>query len=53
VFSASYMCGINGRVKDSKGRGEANTMQDGAVDLQHGTGVDGNLHPCIQGHHPN
>jgi hypothetical protein len=27
-------------------------MQDRAVDLLHGTGVDGNSHLCIQGHHP-
>jgi hypothetical protein len=23
-------------------------MQEGTVDLQHGTGVDEDLHPCIQ-----
>jgi hypothetical protein len=40
-------------IKDSKERNEANIMQDGSVDLQHGTGVDGNLHPCLRGHHPN
>jgi hypothetical protein len=36
--------------KDSKQRGEANIMQDGAVDIQHGTGVDGNfytMHPRL------
>ncbi len=41
-----------GRFKDSKGRGKANSMQDGAVHLQQGTGVYGNSLPCIQGHHP-
>jgi hypothetical protein len=25
----------------------------GAVDLQHGTGVDGSLHPCTTGYYPN
>ncbi len=30
----------------------ANIMQDEAVDVQHGTGVEGNLHPCIKGHYP-
>jgi hypothetical protein len=38
--------------KDSKGRGGANVTQDGTVDLQHGTGVDENLHQCIQGQYP-
>ncbi len=28
--------------RTSKGRGGANTLQDGAVDLQHGTGVEEN-----------
>jgi hypothetical protein len=36
-----------GGFKDSKGKGGANSMQDGAVDLQHGTGVEGNTQPCI------
>ncbi len=27
----------------------ANIIPDGAIDLQHGTGVDGNSYPCIQG----
>jgi hypothetical protein len=26
-------------------------MHYGTVDLQHGTGVDGNLHLCIKGHY--
>jgi hypothetical protein len=39
--------------KDSKGGGgEADLIQDGTVDLQYGIGVDGDLHSCIQGHHP-
>ncbi len=25
---------------------------DGTVELQHGTGVDGNSHPWVQGRHP-
>jgi hypothetical protein len=44
--------GSMGWFKYSKGRGEANIVQDGAVDLQHRTGMDGNSHPCVQGHHP-
>jgi hypothetical protein len=40
-----------GGFKDGKGWGEANIMQDGRADLLHGTGVDGNLHPYVQGHH--
>ncbi len=35
----------------ARGGGEANIMQDRAVDLQHETGVDGNLHPCVQSCH--
>jgi hypothetical protein len=41
-----------GRFKDGKGWGEANIMQDGRVDFLHGTGVDRNLYPYVQGHHP-
>jgi hypothetical protein len=37
-----------GGFKDSKGRGGDNNMQDQTVDLQHGTGVERNLHPCIR-----
>jgi hypothetical protein len=39
-----YVCGVEGLGS----RGETNIMQDGAVDIQHGTGVDGNfysMHP--------
>ncbi len=28
------------KLKDSKGRGRANIMQDGTIDLQHGTGIE-------------
>jgi hypothetical protein len=53
----AYVCGIEGHdqgggFEDSKGRGEANIMQDGTVNLQHGTVVDGDSYPCFQGHHP-
>jgi hypothetical protein len=41
-----------GRVKDCKWRGGANIIQDGTVDLCHGTGVDRDLCPCVQDHHP-
>ncbi len=34
-------CDQGGRFKDNTGWGEANIMQDGAVDLQHWTGLDG------------
>jgi hypothetical protein len=44
------VCGINGMGsrsnKNRKGSDEASITQDGAVDLQHGTGVDANLRPC-------
>jgi hypothetical protein len=33
---------------DSKESGEANIMLERPVVLQHGTGVDGNLHPYIK-----
>ncbi len=39
-------------LKIARGRGGANIMQDGAVDLQHGTGVEKNLCPRIKGHYP-
>jgi hypothetical protein len=32
--------------------GPTNIMQDGTVDLQHGTAVDGNSPPCIKQHYP-
>jgi hypothetical protein len=41
-------CDQGGVFKDSKGRDGANTIQDGAVDLQHGTGLERNLHLCIK-----
>jgi hypothetical protein len=37
-----------GGFKDNKGRGEPNMMQDGKVDLQKGTGGDGDPHLCSQ-----
>jgi hypothetical protein len=45
-------CDLQGGFKGSKGRGEANIRQDGAVDLRHGTGMDENSQLCIQGYHP-
>ncbi len=45
-------CDQKGGFNDSKERGEANIMQDGAVDLQHGTGVDGTSHLFIQSNNP-
>ncbi len=36
----------------SKERGCVNIVQDGADDLHHGTGVEGNSLPCIKGHYP-
>jgi hypothetical protein len=39
---------VAGGFKDSKGWGEANIMQNGTVDLQHGTGMDGDLHPFVE-----
>ncbi len=41
-----------GWVEVQQGEGDASIMQDGTVDLQHGTRMDGNLHPCINGHYP-
>jgi hypothetical protein len=41
-----------GGFKDGEGRVGANVMQDGTVDLQHGTRVDGDSHPCIRGDYP-
>jgi hypothetical protein len=38
--------------KDSKGRGGANIMPDGKVDLKQGIGVDRNSHLCIKGVYP-
>jgi hypothetical protein len=55
--SVSHTCvglvGSNqrGGLKDGDGRGGANIMQDGIVDLQHGTGVDEDSNPCIRGHY--
>jgi hypothetical protein len=45
------MCMWNqvGGFRDIKGR--ANGLKNGAVDLQHETGVEGSLHPCTRGHH--
>ncbi len=45
-------CDQGGRCKDCQGRDGANIMKDGTVDLQHGTEVEGDLHPCIKGHDP-
>jgi hypothetical protein len=36
--------------KDRQGEGRTNTVQEGAIDLQNGTGVEGNSYPCIKGH---
>jgi hypothetical protein len=44
-------CGQGTGNKDS--RGGAHIMQDGTVDLQCGSGQDGNLHLCAKGHCPN
>jgi hypothetical protein len=46
----TYVSGIKGS-RTAK-EGEANIMQEGALDLQHGTGVDGNWHPYVQSQHP-
>jgi hypothetical protein len=40
-------CDQGGGLKDSKGMGEASIMQDGTVDLQYRTRVDGDSHLCI------
>ncbi len=34
-----------------KGRGRTNSVQEGAIDLQNGTGVEGNSYPCIKRHY--
>ncbi len=39
-----------GGSKESHRRGGTYTMQDETVYLQHGTRVNGNLHPCIKVH---
>ncbi len=55
ISCITYECWIKGGAqedgfKDSKGRGGANITQVGSVDMQHGTGGDGKLQPCIKGH---
>jgi hypothetical protein len=45
-------CDQGGGFEDSEKRGGSSIMQDEAVDLQHGTGVDGNSHPFIKFHRP-
>jgi hypothetical protein len=42
-------CDQGGWLRDSRGRGGADIMQDGTVDLQYGNGVEGNSNPCIKG----
>jgi hypothetical protein len=42
--------GVDSRV--SQERGGASTVQDGAVDLQHVTRADENLHTCTKDHNP-
>jgi hypothetical protein len=44
-------CDQVGGIKVARGRGGANIMQDGAVDSQHGTGVEEYSHLCYAGHH--
>jgi hypothetical protein len=34
----------------ARGRDGASIVQDGAVDLQRGIGMERNSHPCIKGH---
>ncbi len=46
-------CDQGGGSKGKPGRAGASTVQDGPVDLQHGTKVNKHLHPCTKGHHPN
>ncbi len=41
--------GMGSRIINGKGR--ANTVQEGAIDLQNGTGVEGNSYPCIKRHY--
>jgi hypothetical protein len=40
--------GSRGGLKDRKGRGEANIMQGGAIELQHKTGGDGNFMSALK-----
>jgi hypothetical protein len=42
-------CDQGGWLRDSRGRGGADIMQDGTVDLEYGIGVEGNSNPCIKG----
>jgi hypothetical protein len=47
-----YMCVCGIKAAESRAvRGGANGLKNWAVDLQHETGVKGNLHPCTIGHH--
>jgi hypothetical protein len=45
-----WVCGLEG-VGLGKEQGEW-LVRNGAVDSQHGTGVEESLHPCTEGHHP-
>jgi hypothetical protein len=45
-------CDQEGGFKDSKWRGGTNIMKDGTVDLLQGSGVNVDLYPCMNGHHP-
>jgi hypothetical protein len=48
----SHMCvGIMGCKKGVGPRSWASTVQDEAVDLQHGTGADGDSHSFTKGHY--
>ncbi len=42
------VCGMNGT--EVRGRDRANSLKNGAVDLQHGSGMEGSLHSCRKGH---
>jgi hypothetical protein len=40
------------RAQVLRGGVRANGLENGAVDLQHGIGVEESLHPCSKGHYP-
>jgi hypothetical protein len=46
-----YVCGVK-EAGSRTARGEANIMQDGAVDVELGTGTDGNSYLYVQAHYP-
>jgi hypothetical protein len=45
-------CDQGGMFRDSKREGWGSHHASWAVDLQHGTGLEGNSHLCIKGHPP-